>query len=260
MRVVAILAVLVALAAAGWYFLRHRFEPPPPPPAPPTAKVEVPQPKGPQPPQYPVPVEPPPKPLPPIGASDPSVQQALNDLLGAGAVQKFFHIEDTVRRFVATVDNLPRETVANRINPVKPIGGLVATTGREEILVIARENSARYAPFIRMAESIDTAKAVKTYVYFYPLFQQAYVELGYPNGYFNDRLVAVIDHLLATPEVKGPIRLVQPKVLHEYADPGLEKRSAGQKMLIRMGPENAAKLKAKLHEIRALLVSQVPKK
>lgn len=27
------------------------------------------------------------------------------------------------------------------------------------------------------------------YVRLYPLFQKAYVELGYPNGYFNDRLI-----------------------------------------------------------------------
>ena len=37
------------------------------------------------------------------------------------------------------------------------------------------------------------------YKQYYPLFQQAYVDLGYPEGYFNDRLVEVIDHLLATP-------------------------------------------------------------
>ncbi|HKC44456.1 MAG TPA: DUF3014 domain-containing protein, partial [Burkholderiales bacterium] len=70
------------------------------------------------------------------------------------------------------------------------------------------------------------------------------------NHYFNDRLVEVIDHLLATPTVTGPIKLARPWVLYEYADPALESRSAGQKALIRMGPENAARLKAKLREIR----------
>ena len=42
------------------------------------------------------------------------------------------------------------------------------------------------------------------YLHFYPLFQQAYQSLGYPNGYFNDRLVATIDNLLAAPDVSGP--------------------------------------------------------
>ena len=44
------------------------------------------------------------------------------------------------------------------------------------------------------------------------------------------------------------------RVLYEFAAPDLETRSAGQKMLLRMGPDNAARVKAKLREIRAELV------
>ena len=79
--------------------------------------------------------------------------------------------------------------------------------------------------------------------------------MGYPNGYFNDRLVEVIDNLLATPDPKGPIALVRPNVMYTYADPGLEGRSAGQKLLIRMGPENAKAVKAKLTELRAVITA-----
>jgi hypothetical protein len=61
----------------------------------------------------------------------------------------------------------------------------------------------------------------------------------------------VIDHLLQAPEVSAPIRLVQPKVFYEYADTDLESRSAGQKLLIRMGPANSRAIKAKLREFRA---------
>jgi hypothetical protein len=79
--------------------------------------------------------------------------------------------------------------------------------------------------------------------------------LGYPDKYFNDRAIEVIDHLLATPEVEGPLNLVQPRVLYEFADPKLERLSAGQKILLRMGPDHRLKLKAKLREIRHALVS-----
>ena len=92
----------------------------------------------------------------------------------------------------------------------------------------------------------------------YPLFQQAYEELGYPGRYFNDRVVEVIDQLLATPEVPGPIKvkLVEVKParpgggLYQFEDPALEARTSGQKIMLRIGPENARKLKAKLTEIR----------
>jgi hypothetical protein len=40
-------------------------------------------------------------------------------------------------------------------------------------------------------------------------------------------------------------------VRYEFADPALEARSAGQKMLLRMGPQQRQSLKAKLSEIRA---------
>ena len=93
----------------------------------------------------------------------------------------------------------------------------------------------------------------------YPLFQQAYVELGYPNGYFNDRLVGVIDHLLAAPEPKAPIALTQPKVMYEFADPALADLSAGQKIMVRVGLDNEPRLKAKLREIRKALVADPPK-
>jgi hypothetical protein len=45
-------------------------------------------------------------------------------------------------------------------------------------------------------------------------------------------------------------------VLHEYADPGLERRSAGQRMMLRMGPDNANRLKVKLREIRNALTNE----
>jgi hypothetical protein len=44
-------------------------------------------------------------------------------------------------------------------------------------------------------------------------------------------------------------------VLFEFADPDLETRSAGQKILIRMGAENAVRVKAKLWEIRRELIA-----
>ena len=107
---------------------------------------------------------------------------------------------------------------------------------------------------------LDMQRVAAVYLRFYPLFQQAYQGLGYPNGYFNDRLVQVIDHLLATPQPAQPIALVRPNVMYTYADPGLESRSAGQKLLIRMGPDNAAVIKAKLTELRAAITTAPPKR
>jgi Protein of unknown function (DUF3014) len=61
--------------------------------------------------------------------------------------------------------------------------------------------------------------------------------------------------MLAAPEIDTPIELMRPRVLYEFADPDLETRSAGQKIMIRMGKENALRVKAKLSEFRRELMA-----
>ena len=248
---IALVAVILALvaAAAYWFFVRPSLQPPPPPPV--SQASPAPDRKaGPQ-----FPIAPPARPLPKLGESDGALREAIGGLVEPASLARFFNLEDGIRRIVATVDNLSREVVAEKVNVARPIGGAFLVTGKDEGLVVDPRNAARYGPFVRMAEAVNTTKAVEGYVYLYPLFQQAFVELGYPDGYFNDRLIEVIDHLLEAPEPKGPVKLVSPKVLYHYADPELERLSSGQKAMIRVGPENAARLKAKLKELRAAVVA-----
>jgi DUF3014 family protein len=256
-RIGVIVVVIAAAALAAWYFGPWSK----PPALPPASHVEAPPaapPPAAQGPQHPMPETAQLQPLPTVKESDPAMRDAISGLVGKDAFEKFFVPEEIVHRIVATIDNLPRRSYAARLNPVKTPGGLFATTGKDESLAIAPANAARYTPYVHLFDALDTAKVVAVYEHFYPLFQKEYVDLGYPNGYFNDRLVEVIDHLLATPDVKGPIKLTVPHVLYEYADPELQARSAGQKLLIRMGSENAAKVKAKLSEIRAQVAKAKP--
>jgi hypothetical protein len=137
--------------------------------------------------------------------------------------------------------------------PIKPTSGAFVVQGADETLVMGPENYERYAPFMTVVNRVDAQTIVGLYRGLQPLFQQAYEELGNPNKIFNSRLLEVIDHLLETPEVNGPIRLVQPSVHYRYADPKLEELSSGQKLLLRMGPDNARIIKTKLREIQAAL-------
>jgi len=163
-----------------------------------------------------------------------------------------------VRRFVATVDNMPRTELAADMRPIKPAPGAFATVGPDGNRQIGIDNANRYASYVSVLAALDARAAATVYAKNYPLFQQAYQELGYPGGYFNDRLVDAIDNALATPDVGGAVALTQPKVLYEYADPSLQSLSAGQKALLRMGPDNAAKVKAKLRELRRIIAAQRP--
>jgi hypothetical protein len=141
------------------------------------------------------------------------------------------------------------------MRPVPSTPGPFLTVGDEQQATLDEHNEARYAAAIAALRALDLRAVSGLYQHFYPLFQRAYEDLGYPHGYFNDRLVAVIDHLLATPQPPEPLALVRPKVFWEFADPELEARSAGQKLLLRMGRDNAAFVRARLRELRALIVT-----
>jgi hypothetical protein len=132
--------------------------------------------------------------------------------------------------------------------------------GDEVHATLDPQNFARYRPMVAVVDKLDMQRLASVYIRFYPLFQDAYQDLGYPNGYFNDRLVQVIDSLLAAPTPAGPVDLVRPNVMYMFADPALEARPAGQKLLIRMGPENAEAIKAKLKELRAAITAAPPKR
>ena len=202
-------------------------------------------------------VGPPAQSLPALEESDAAVTDALAGLLGR-KLDKFFNLQEIVRRVVASVDNLPRDHMSPRLMPVKPVTGRLITTGTGEGLALSPENAARYRLYMQLAAAVPAEKLVAIYARFYPLFQQQYENLGYPGKYFNDRVVEVIEHLLAAPDVQEPVQLIQPRVLYEFADPKLEGLSVGQKTLVRMGAENSTKVKAKLREIREALVSKAP--
>jgi hypothetical protein len=190
--------------------------------------------------------------------SDAAMVGALDGLVGAERLDTWFVTEQLISRIVATVDSLTSREIAPLVLPLKPVPGPFQVASDGEAVTISPDNAARYAQLVQMVAALDTEQAVALYTRFYPLFQEAYEALGYPGEYFNDRLVEVIDHLLATPEVSGPIRLVKPEAVYLYADPALESLSAGQKLLLRMGGENAALIRAKLREYRAAITRQDP--
>lgn len=262
-----VVVVLIAIAAGGWWYWSQRdvaapvppaatapAVPDAPPPAPPVAALG---------PQNPVDaLAEPDAVLPALGDSDAQAKKALTDLLGAQRVTSLLNIDGFVRRVVATIDNLPRAQAPSRMWPMVPAPERFTVDASAARTTIGQANSTRYAAFTQMVEAVDAERAASLYARFYPLFQQAYEELGYPGRYFNDRLVAVIDHLLETPEPTGPVQVQltevrgeftaeRPWTRYEYVDPALESMSSGQKLMVRVGLANERRLKAKLRAFRA---------
>lgn len=258
---IGVAAAVVVVAVGSWFYLHSRRAALPRAPA---ATQQPAEPSTEPAVQHPLPETPGDSaskaPLPQLADSDAALRDALSALAGAAAVKEYLQPESIVRHLVVTIDNLPRQKVAVDKRPTSPAGGSFMVEGDELHATLDPQNYARYRPMVAVIAKLDMRELAAVYVHFYPLFQRSYQDLGYPNGYFNDRLVQVIDSLLATPQPAGRIDLVRPNVMYAFADPALESRPAGQKLLIRMGPENAAAVKAKLTELRAAVTASPPKR
>ncbi len=196
----------------------------------------------------------PPKQLPQLDESDSEIAADINNLIEGQALTDLFSFKSFIRHFVVTIDNMTNRKLPQRYIFTQRVADKFSVIKQElDTALLDSKNFKRYSPYVNLVDAIDSRKLVIVYVRFYPLFQEAYESLGYPDRYFNDRLIQVIDHLLAAPEVEAPINLVRPKVFYQFADPELESLSAGQKILLRIGYANALRVKSKLRELRSIL-------
>jgi len=194
-------------------------------------------------------------PLPPLNDSDAYFLLEIGTTLGP-VIESLLVREAVIDRLVTTTDNLPRKHVSEKIRPVGRLAQTFRPDTFDDVFTLGPANFSRYDDLVVQIAGADVDAIVDLYQRFYPLFQQSYERLGYPDAYFNDRLIEVIDHLLETPAPNEPIQLIRPNVLYEFADPGLESLSSGQKLLLRMGPANAATVKGVLIEFRSRLAAR----
>ena len=269
--------LLIVLGAAAYYYVKV-YDPfageAPPPPAP-TVIMEQPEPE-PEPVELIeeiIEVEAEPEPveevieLPALAESDESVLVSLSSLNPEASLTKYLVNDNVISRFVATVDALTSRQVPGQIMVARDLKGNFVATGNEEPATVIRNaegdpiaqftlnpaNYQRYDSQVAMFEALDTLELANLYHHYAPLCQQAYVELGYPDGNFHSRFIEVIDSLLTAPDLTEPPQLIKPEAFYLFTDPNLEALQAGQKILLRMGPINAQRVKAKLREIRAAL-------
>jgi hypothetical protein len=207
-------------------------------------------------------------PLPGLAESDAAALATLDDLAGGAPLTDYVAGDAVISRIVATIDALRGRRVPDVIQAVRgPDGDFLATAVEQPETEIRNEagdplpqydvdpaNYQRYTRYVELLEAVDPAQLAGAVRDWQPVLEEAFRQLGYPEGNFDQRLRSVIDEVLAAPEPRQPIRLIKPEAYYLYADPELESLSAGQKALLRMGPENAARVKARLTAFRDALV------
>ncbi|MBL8343073.1 MAG: DUF3014 domain-containing protein [Rubrivivax sp.] len=193
-----------------------------------------------------------------------TLRDALAQLFSAETLATLVLAERFAPQLVATVDNLGREKAPARLWPVAPPAGRFTPRRHSGAEVLGAENFVRYTRHLALVEQVDLRLAVALYKRFYPQFQRAYEDLGYPGRHFNDRLVEVIDLLLAAPvpaepvavhvpAIHGPVQPERPWLLYEFVDPRLQAQPAGVQLMLRMGPEQQRRVQARLRELRGLV-------
>lgn len=268
--------VLIALVVTGlalvglavYYFTSQPTEPVSVSEAVPvnTAPIVTPEPE-PEPEPEPIP-EPMPEPevaeeqpgfvLPRLDNSDQLIRDGAVSLTRHEGINAWLGSDELVRKAVAFVDNVAAGSIAREpAAALAPRGQIIVREIEDGVYVMDERSYDRYNLATSVFLSLDTQRAVEFYLLLKPLFTEAYGELGYPDGTFDQVMLRAIGRLLETPDVTEPARLVRPVVMYEYEDPQLENLSPAQKQLLRMGPKHGAAIKNKLREIALELRSAI---
>ena len=197
-------------------------------------------------------VEPEPEPL---DVSDPAIKSSLLEISTSSdeTVNRILVNEGLLQRFVVSVTNLANDEMAPNHQlltpPEKPFR-VYSQAGKQWIDAASYK---RYTPYVDMLESFDSEALLGLYAIYKEEIQAKYAEIGDPDRDFDYVLTEAIDQLLDTPEVPVPVEVYTDSVMYKYTDPRLESLNEPQKQLLRTGPDNMRRIKAKLREIKVLL-------
>jgi hypothetical protein len=173
---------------------------------------------------------------------------------GTDQGQELLRLENFVRHFVLMFENATETKIPAQASIFESVNGDFLTTTAGDKVQISEQNFRRYDSYASMLKSADLKKITAFYFRMYPMLQKAYAEMG-RKGYFNDRIVDVLDQIIATKEFAADTSLVIDGGRFVFEDAELEAAPAVQKVLYRIGPAHAALVKERLKELRLLLVN-----
>jgi hypothetical protein len=189
----------------------------------------------------------------PLDTSDGTVKSKLMSLSSYNAFARLIIDDALLQRFVVMTNTLAEQQLStnNRVlvKPENPFRTFVQADKQW----IDPASYKRYTPYVEALESMDTTALLQLYAEYKPALKDIFAEISGPSDDFNDKLITAIDVLLDTPEVPTPVEVYTDSVMFKFADPQLEGLAAAQKQLLRTGPDNMRRIKAKLREIKEAL-------
>jgi Protein of unknown function (DUF3014) len=245
---VAIALLIVAIGGGFYYFVTERRVPPKPVAVTPTPTQAPPRAAPPR----ALGADAEPLELPPLDETDPIVQERVGALSNNPTVAAWLATSGLIRNVTRVVQAIAEDRgVARHLAVVRPSQpfSVQMSGGR----MIDSRSYRRYDAIAAAVGSLDPRASATLYSTFRPRISEAYAELGFPNTPFDATLEDALVTLVSTPVPDGPIEVTPRGGTYAFADPRLEALAPAQKQLLRMGPENARAMKAKLREIAIAL-------
>ncbi len=260
--------VIIVAGILGWVFFGGEPEAPPPAPEPPPVVAPEPEPEPELPPapdipdpepvapaepnEPPAPVVPPPT----LETSDEELRERLADVSDSSMLESALVNDNLVERGTALVDSFSRGVMMPKLLPLPAPTGSFAVIETDGVVTIDPSSFERYDDHAATIESLDTDTLVETFHRFRPLLEETYASLGYDAEDFDNALIRALDRVLDTPEIDAPIPVVKHEAIYRFADPDLEQRPGVQKQLLRMGPDNIARIKRQADALRTALLQE----
>lgn len=189
----------------------------------------------------------------PLDTSDGTVKSALLNIATYEAAASLLVNDDLLRRFVVFAENTSRHASASNFQIVQAPDQEFRVYQQSDKEYIDAASFKRYTPYVDMLDSMDTETMMSLYETYRPAMEDIYAEIGDPDDNFKYVLIDAINHVLDTPEVPVPIEVYTESVMYKFRDERLENLTAPQKQLLRTGPENMRRIKAKLRELKESL-------
>lgn len=190
--------------------------------------------------------------LPLLDDSDAMVLASTKQLLTSKFTPMFIK-KEMIRNLVVFVDNVARGELVTRFSPLTKPNEHFSVFTLDNVIYLNTNSYNRYNQYAQLFDAVQVIPLVKEYRRLQSLFDQAYQEIGYPDGKFEDKLLEAIEVINGAPIIGDPIALVSPSVMYKFVDSDLEALPAAQKLFIRMGPDNTLKIQAKLKQIKQAL-------
>ncbi|GGI82723.1 DUF3014 domain-containing protein [Shewanella gelidii] len=194
-------------------------------------------------------------PLPKLAQSDAFVEKELESITNGMSVSSLLVPENIARQFVVFVDNLAQGELARKVSPMAGPKQKFTVADITNKTYLNPDSFHRYDIYADLLAGIDLNALANSYVTIAPLLDEAYAELGYGDVLFAQRLEQAIEVMLDAPIIEDPIELDGVSVNYQFVDPALEALPSAQKLMLRMGPDNARKVKASLRQIRNVITN-----